>query len=253
MTFAEYVEKHPPHSRELPLVHTTECHHLNSIVVGNTIDLHKCPVFKEPLVYLFYGRPAYRDPRKTTPIKDIAFCPVCFVFRPQAMLSITRVYPFDTGASQRGLYEPEVLTSKALVAYAVRSAIESAQRIIECFFETNESYLGNQARPGLLFGPEEGDPEAYYKLIRGGGDPECDDRKSAVEIQINQPAKLCGDLMAVVLPNSFLDDPPIRKALMDVWHAHPLTYDVTIGMRPTEFHGEIRKLIREYYKIWKFL
>jgi hypothetical protein len=253
VTFAEYVERHSTKPSELPLVHTTECQHLNSILATNTIEPRPCSIFGEPLIYFFYGRPAYRDAAKTTPIKDVSFCPVCFIFRPQTKFAITRVYPFDSGASQNGFYEPEVHGSMALATYAVQAVVESARRIIDGFFETNEDYLGCKATPGLLFGPNEIDAEAFYKLITGGGHPDCDDRRSAVEIQISQPAKLCEDLLAVALPTSFLDDSALRKALLEVWRAHPLTYDADIGMRPTEFHGEIRRIIREYYRHWKFL
>ncbi len=46
--------------------------------------------------------------------------------------------------------------------------------------------------------------------------------------------------MAVVLPNSFLEDAPLREALLKVWRAVPLTYDADLGMRPLEFHGYVR-------------
>jgi hypothetical protein len=252
VTFADYVARLVPNPPELPLVHTTEARWLSSIQTTQTIEPQHCTIFGEPLIYMFYGRPAYRDIRKTTPIKDVDFCPICFIFKPARNFSITRVYPFDSGASQNGLYEPEVHPSRALTAYPVQPIIESARRLISGFFETNDSYMGTDPKGGLLFSASESDAEAYNQLINGGGDPQCDDRRSAIEVQITASANLREDLLAVALPTSFLDDEAFKRNLMDVWRAHPLTYDADIGMRPTEFHSEIRKMIRAYYKLWGF-
>ncbi|MGE4183049.1 MAG: hypothetical protein AB7J34_24785 [Limisphaerales bacterium] len=251
--YAQFVEARAPVQPELPLVHTTEYERLSSIHASHRIEPRPCKVFGEPLLYLFYGRPAYRDPEKTTPIKDIAFCPVCFVFRPERHFAIKRMHPFDTGALQKGYYEPEVSRTTAFNEFAVRAVMESAQRIIAGFFETNERYMRVKPMTALAFAPEDGDAEAYHRLITGGGDPKCDDRCSAIEIQTELAADLTRDLMAVVLPTSFLEDAQFRDTLLKVWRAHPLTYDTTVGMRPSEFHGEVRKLILDFYRTWKFV
>jgi hypothetical protein len=187
------------------------------------------------------------------PIKDVGYCPLSFVFKPDRKFSIARMYPFDTGASQKGLYEPEIKANQALQKYHVAAVIESAQKIVHRFFETNDNYLACKPRIGLAFNPTEVDAEAYYKLVKGGGQPECDDRRSAIEVQIADKVSLREHLMAVVMPTNFLEDTDLRRTLFDEWHAHPLTYDADMGMRPTEFHGNIREMIREYYESWRFI
>jgi hypothetical protein len=158
------------------------------------------------------------------------------------------MFPFDSGASQNGLYEPEVMAKDALATYELIATAESARRVVKCFFDVDPDYLSNKPKDGLHFGPTEKEVDSYYQLIRGGGHPDCDDRRSAIEVQLADDLDLRGDiLMAVVLPIHFLDDPSLRKTIGAVWKAQPLTYYADIGMRPLEFHGAVRQLVRQFY------
>jgi hypothetical protein len=234
---------------ELPAVHTTEFFRLTAVQSSNALQASVCKVFKEPLLYFFYGRPAYRDSSQVTPTRDIGFYPICFIFRPGAISKqAKRVYPFDTGASQRGLYEPAIKRADALPGYPVPTMIESARRIVSCFFETDDRYLSNSPIAGLRFLPTEAEAESYYRLINGGGDPNCDDRSSAIEIQLEECLDVGQALVAIVLPTCFLEDDNLRRTVLSVWRAQPLTYDADIGTRPLEYHGVIRHLVRRFYR-----
>ena len=249
MSFSDYIQTQAIVSSELPMVHTTEYFRLPSIQASNLLQVSPCKVFGEPLLYLFYGRPAYRDTTQTVPTRDVGFYPICFVFRPGTLWKwAKRIYPFDTGASQRGLYEPDISRHDALGSYSVLPALESARKIVGCFFETEEQYLSNKPRLGLSFSAAEAEAQSYYELINGGGDPECDDRCSAVEIQLAEHLDIRQDIMAIVLPTCFLEDEVLTETITKVWRAIPLTYDADIGMRPIEYHSVIRHKIREFYR-----
>lgn len=249
MSFSDYIEKYKSSPNELPLVHTTEYLRLSSIQSTHTLEPRDCAIFKEPLLYFFYGRPAYRDHTAVTPTREIDLYPICFVFKPGTVCQrAKRLYPFDTGASQRGLYEPAIPGTNALTGYQVRAVVDSAKRIVNCFFQSNEAYLYNEAAPGLVFVTTEGDAESYYRLINGGGDPQCDDRCSAVELQIDSNVDLRHELLAVVLPRPFLDDGAVVDAVINEWHAIPLTYSADRGMRPLEFHHDVREAVRRLYR-----
>jgi len=247
--FSDYVEKQGMALGELPMVHTTECFRLAGIQASNTLQAGFCDIFNESLLYFFYGRPAYRDASKTTPVRDVSFYPICFVFRPGTISKrVKRVYPFDTGALRRGLYEPAINPKVTLLDYQLPAAVESARKLVGGFFDTDERYLSSKPRPGMAFSPAEAEAESYYKLITGGGDSECDDRSSAVEIQISGCVDLSHDIMAIVLPTCFLEDANLAKTLLNVWRAQPLTYDADMGMRPIEFHGVVKLKVREFYR-----
>jgi hypothetical protein len=136
-SFSDYIQTQATASVELPLVHTTEYFRLPLIQTSNILQPLSCSVFKEPLLYFFYGRPAYRDASQTTPTRDVGFYPICFVFRPGTICKkAKRVYPFDTGAAQKGLYEPAIRRTDALTGYGVQAVVESARKIVSRFFET---------------------------------------------------------------------------------------------------------------------
>jgi hypothetical protein len=249
MSFSDYVQKQTLAPVELPLVHTTEYFRLASIKASHMLRTGHCGVFKEPLVYFFYGRPAYRDSSQTIPTRDVGFYPICFVFQTAVVCKkAKRMYPFDSGASQIGLYEPEVSRAKALANYQVLALVENARRITSAFFESDEQYLSNRPKSGLVFSPDDTDAESYYGLINGGGAPECDDRCSAVEIQVEEDVDVRHGIMAIVLPTCFLEDKSLTDTLINVWRAVPLTYDADLGMRPLEFHSAVRQLIRKFYR-----
>jgi hypothetical protein len=255
MSFSSYVEGRDPTPLELPLIHTTTCFNLKAIQRTNSIQPNPCKVFNERLTYFFYGRPAYRDCSATIPAFDIGFYPICFVIRPGA-ISVTpkRLYPFDSGAFQNGLYAPAIPSGQTLLMYEVVATIESARRVVRGFFDADASYLSGRPKAGLLFDSDEAEANSYYHLINGGGHPDCDDRCSAIEVQIDFDLDLSpGVLMAVVLPTSFLEDPPLREALVKVWQAVPLPYDADLGMRPLEFHGHVRHLVRSLYRQKKLI
>ena len=68
-----------------------------------------------------------------------------------------------------GLYEPAIKPTEALADYPVLAAVESARKLVSCFFETDEQYLSNKPKLGLLFSATEADAQSYYQLINGGG------------------------------------------------------------------------------------
>jgi hypothetical protein len=247
--FSEFIERQTPATTELPLVHTTEYQDLKTIAASNTLAAHDCKVFGERLLYLFYGRPAYRVPDQVAPMKDVSLYPICFMFRPGTVCKrAKRVFPFDSGASQKGFYEPAVNRTDAIALYAVAAVVESARKLSKCFFDTDDKYLAHDPVAGLVFPATETEAKRYYDLISGGGDPDCDDRCSAIELQLAGDLDLHHDIMAVVLPTCFLEDPALLEAVVKRWNAVPLTYSADKGCRPLEFHGAIRTKIRDYYE-----
>src|SRR6266403_3124931 len=102
------VASHADMAEELPLVHTSRCEHLPGIASSNTLEPHPCTIFQESLIYLFYGRPAYRSRVGIKGGEPIALCPVCLVFKPRTISrSLHRVFPCDTGAVATERFNPE--------------------------------------------------------------------------------------------------------------------------------------------------
>ena len=132
--FRSTVNSHPAMAKELPLIHTSRCEFLNSFTASHTLEPRLCNVFSESLVYLFYGRPAYRSQRGGRYGEPIALCPVCFVFKPHTVSSsIHRVFPCDSGAVTSARFEPE-LRAADLTELSLKPEIESARRLVSLIF-----------------------------------------------------------------------------------------------------------------------
>lgn len=143
--FAESVAAHIGSCDELPLVHTTLVDQLDAIVFSAELRPARCGVFHRDLIYLFYGRPAYRS-RRSDDTTDMACCPVCFVFARGKVCNIHGIYPFDTGAARAGRYLPDIPWAD-VPAYALQTVIDSARQFTHMFFETNRNYYRSAPRP----------------------------------------------------------------------------------------------------------
>jgi len=233
------VAGHSQMAEELPLIHTSRCERLLEIATSNTLTPHPCNIFNESLVYLFYGRPAYRASHAVKAGEPVALCPVCFVFKPRTVsLSPHRVYPCDTGAVASDRFVPEI-SAADLNALALDPQIESARRIVSLLFECNTQYFLGKVVTGKTF--PGGTVEArFYDLLLRPGPADYDDRKSAIEVQVNQPISLIDQLLFVVLPKEYLDNASIRHAIINVWNCDPVSYPTFQGDSPAAYYSVVR-------------
>jgi hypothetical protein len=244
--FARFVDSHPTMAEELPLVHSTRCEKFSEIANSRNLTTQLCSVFNEPLLYLFYGRPAYRSKSGTNPATSIAYCPVCFVFKPYTISKeVVRVFPFDSGASKGGLFEPHVSSTEA-DRFQLTSTLESARRATSLFFDTNQKFFIGEPKRDLLIPATELEALSYYRLISHDGEDTYDDRRSAIEIQASTAITLKDTLLAVILPLSFLQEPNIRKVLVEQWRTYPITYSTVRGTIPSEYVRVITERLHSY-------
>jgi hypothetical protein len=205
-------------------------------------------VFEEPLVYLFYGRPAYRSRRGATPDTSIQLCPVCFIFK-SALIPTepARIYPFDTGAAKQGRFAPHVQATDT-EAFALHPTLTCVQRFVRTFFETNGNYFLGRPSKVLNLPPGGSAAASYFSLISTAGPADYDDRRSAVEFQYRAQIPLAGFLWAVVLPIPFLEDNDIRRTLLSKWGAFPLPYSVVQGTSPAEYSAAVRMVYERWLR-----
>jgi hypothetical protein len=58
--FNEFIRGQLPATGKLPLVHVSRGYDFDAILRGDFLTPQPCKVFNRKLIYLFYGRPAYR-------------------------------------------------------------------------------------------------------------------------------------------------------------------------------------------------
>lgn len=246
-SFRALVRSHTGFTEELPLIHTSRCEFLSNIAATHSLEPQPCGVFHESLIYLFYGRPAYRSSRGSMAGEPIALCPVCFVFKPRTVSRVVHhMYPCDTGAVAADRFNPEILASD-LAQLALDPQIDSARQLVSLLFERNGDYFVGRVVRTRSFTP--GSVVArFYQLLMRAGPVDYDDRKSAIEVQVNQAISLREQLLFVVLPREFLEDAAIRDAIINVWNCDPVVYATFMGDAPASYYSVVREKVRERFE-----
>lgn len=248
----------------LPLVHTTNCERFAQIVAAppsaHALKAVLCNVFGVALVYLFYGRPAYRPPGGWQPNTAVELCPVCLVFKPspafargwfarlfkrRSTAQLEDVYSFDTGAAHLGMFPGIPNPVPNFAGYGVGTVLDGARQVVWGFFETNRQYFLGEPRTQ----PAPAHPEAagYHALITGVGPAAYDDRRSAIEVRVSEPLPLRKNLLAVVLPAVMLERPEVRRAVR-VWGCRVVTYPTVRGSEPRAYAHVVRDLVYRLYE-----
>jgi len=247
-SIAEFVERHTPAAKELPFVHSTRCEFFDHLCAAGFLSPTDCPVFGEPLLYFFYGRPAYRAKAGSMPDTGTLLMPICFVFKPGTLeTQLRRVFPFDTGAAYSGMFSPHIDPAK-LAEFQLAPTLASIKKAVTAFFDTNDAYFSATPNPRLpiLGGSGLASLDGYCSLILEEGVAAYDDRRAAIEAQIAAPISLKDTLLSVVLPSPFLDDPVVRDAIVNQWRAYPLRYNHYRGTIPSEYVRIIAEKVREF-------
>jgi len=242
-TLDEFVWRHTPRLKLLPLVHNSQCQAFASIVAGGALPPVPCNVFLEDLVYLFYGKPAFVHSNLPGGATENTTYPVCFVFKPKrGRLNICRVYPCDSGALSGGMFSAHMHAHRD--NYRLRAALEAAERTVSLFFQSNQDYYC--ARPANAPLPPDAPTEArdYHALLTATGPTAFDDRRACVEIQADHPVVLRGYLSHVILPNSLLAQPTVYETIVDRWDATPCGYSTINGGDPRFYYFFIRQRVQ---------
>jgi hypothetical protein len=162
--------------------------------------LHSCPVFKEDLLYFFYGRPAYRV--SDEPMSKSSSQPVVLLFDPMLVKFGKRLFPFDSGAFHTNRLDSWMDPEMKLPHFELKCGGDGAMRFVAAFFESNDNYLRTRVRSSIKKYGGEFEVSALVRLLHGVGQGKADDRRMAVELQLDTTVQLCpGQLKAVIYPD----------------------------------------------------
>lgn len=245
--FASFIAAQSAAEGELPLTHVSDGYVFRRVLESGRLDVEPCPVFdSEPLLYLFYGRPAYRVNSQILSSAIIAYAPVCFILRPSTAERPRRIFPFDSGAFHADRFSEAMHRKMLRDDFALEPEQSSARKLIRVFFETQERYMRNDPvqdvdLPGLAF-----EASSYHTLITSRHENMFDERISAIEIQLDHPLPLAGNVEAVVMPDRFAI-PEVLQAITGMG-AVALPYDFIARLRPEAYTGGIYQLVRGYYR-----
>lgn len=212
---------------KLPIVHNTNSDHFFKILNEGKLLPQMCDVFSKDLVYFFYGRPAYK---LNTPDN---FPPslVGLVLDYSMVDSIYKIFPFDSGAFDKGFYSPyiENLEDFCLLENLINTHIQF-------FFKNNFKYL-----KGEIFNRDNIEnkyADKFYNLAKNANE-KCDDRRLTIEISNYKEVKLLTDtLKAIILPNYLLEDDSVINFL-DNLDPEVITYSSFNEGNPCGFNNDI--------------
>lgn len=230
----DYLNTHSPVGAPLHLMHCASAQSSIRALESRSLNTQRCPIYGTDLLYMFYGRPAYKPQSGAGASTLIDLAPVCLVLDPSVLASAVRILPFDSGGFTH--YRPLLGPELSLDEFELGSGSDAPMRLVAAFYETNRNYYDQ--RPSLT---ESQIPvtritsRAYARLIADPSIREMDDRCGTIEVQLSTSISLRTALRAIVGPAAVLSDPEIQAALDECEHAVPLPYKTYGRSEPLAF------------------
>ncbi|HEY0073083.1 MAG TPA: hypothetical protein VGB77_03200 [Abditibacteriaceae bacterium] len=152
---------------------------------------------------------------------------------------------------KEGRFAP-FLTEADIKDITLDPTIESAQRLIPLYFESNGKYFDGKVVSGLAV-PAGGTAEKWHKLLLKRGAAKYDDRKSAIEVQIQDAIVLADQLHYVILPREFLEEEHIVNAIRYEWRCDAIPYNTIDGAPPADGYPILRTKLQERLEVGLWL
>jgi hypothetical protein len=247
--FADFAATGPVALPLLPVVHTTDWFVFRNLMeIDSVLRNDLCPVFKEELLYLFYGRPCYRMHANVEPNSLSAFFLISIVFEPTSLSAPHRVFPFDSGAFANGLYASSLHPKIQALDFELHPSLQAAAQAVGTLFGSNKRYFSGKAKEDVVFGGRDVEVQSFLSIIRAPGRTAMDDRRSTIEIQLSQSIDIRKtSIAAVILPEELLDDPFTEHFIVHELKATPLGYYCPHA-RPAEDVRAIMIEAKRYYE-----
>jgi hypothetical protein len=231
----------------LPLVHTTPAFCFADICKGDSIEPERCRFFDRNLLYLFFGRPAYR--LEDSVDSELEFnWPIVFIFDPEKIGPIEAVFPFDTGAFHQRIYKEFFSGRSKIEDFKLRGALESARRIISRFYKNSSQYFSERSTKNVDIPSMEFEAQGVHALSRFppiGKGP--DERSSSIEVQLSHSIEIAKSAVAIILPQEYLKLEPVVKALAR-WNIPIVRFYEVFSFFDTEKRiGQLYPIVREIF------
>jgi|TARA_B100000378_G_scaffold278882_1_gene284114 hypothetical protein len=247
MSFSDYLNGFAPADGMMHLMHSTTVATGASIIVQGELRTRPCTVYGgEDLLYLFYGRPAFKPLAGALPSGIDEHLPMCLVIDPDLLGEAIRILPFDSGGYSR--YSNHTGVAVTRPDFELGPGCEIPMRLVRAFFDTNSNYY--HQKPTADQGAIPITQLAARAFARLASDPalaDDDDRRSTIEIQIGKTVPLAKALRAVIAPPVLLSDAEVMRTLDALPDVKRVTYSTYGRQQPTAYVGTV------YDKVASFL
>jgi hypothetical protein len=175
-----------PYTKTLAWCHRTNAYRFRDMVESAECSIKLSDSCAEGLLYLFYGRPAYRLANDS--MSKSSSLPIVLLFDPLLVQLGKRLYPFDSGAFQGKLLNPWMDPEMQIDHFQLECGSEPVRRFVRAFFESNDHYLRARGRKDVgrdikQYGGEF-EVSALVRLHQGAGEGKVDNRAMVAELQL---------------------------------------------------------------------
>lgn len=192
--------------------HTTKWENFEKILESGVlqIDYSKFPPNsqnkEDGVVYLFYGIPlyTYKVAPNTISANYTYDLPICILFKSDIVNTLSRFYPFDTGAAFNNMYKSfrkEIKSPENIADYCVKIQNEGRplRQFVKRYFGTNEYYCLCRPQNREACSEEEEELLMHYKTY--GGDSKLDQRSTAIEVHSKHDIEInANNVEALIVP-----------------------------------------------------
>jgi hypothetical protein len=245
--FERFVDNQTDSSEKpLPLTHTTDAFDLRDIIDTQEVRPRFCPIFQEDLSYHFYGRAAYRKNGDIQANSLAAYAPIVLIFKPSVSNTAIAAFPFDSGAFKGERYSDFTHHRMSVTDFGLEPSYERIGKLVAFFFGDNKRYYNQIPAAECKIGSNEFEAQTVRELVTYRGRNERDDRSSTIEIIFDKSISLRGNLLGIVVPNSFLEDKGV-KARLDALDVHVRTYIDGANLTPASHIPLLSEVVRHFY------
>ncbi len=245
MDLEAYIKSYPPADPSMHLTHCAPGHSAIKMLESQTLKASLCRVYGVDLLYMFYGRPAYKTSVGILPNGMLELAPVCLILDPKMVRQAVRIMPFDSGGYKH--YKDILGVKFTLSEFELGNRRITPPRMVGAFFDNNRNYYDQN-----YLAKNDGIPlagltaRAYTRLIKDQTVRSYDDRGSTIEIQFDKDVPLKPVLRAIVAPTAFFDDPSVKKALRPFNKVVPVPYKMYGRNEPSGFAYALYDYVDRY-------
>ncbi|SAK53779.1 hypothetical protein AWB77_01465 [Caballeronia fortuita] len=203
--------------RALPTLHRTEpnlfwVHSMAPRVFRDAAETgyvmpSRCSFFKRDLIYLFYGRPAYRFGYDGS-MRAGQWAPCVIVFRPTIESFSVQSHPFDTGAFLSGRYEQWIPREYDVADFELPSSCGAPAQCIQAFYGSNRNYWVGDGRKAAAYRGGELERVVLADMISDRAGAHADNRRLAIEMALATKVPIDREhVLALVVPDTLKDAP----------------------------------------------
>ncbi|KWU26308.1 hypothetical protein AS149_25285 [Burkholderia cenocepacia] len=162
-------------------------------------------MFEKDLIYLFYGRPAYRK-RLATAMRTAGRAPVVLLFTEAVERLAIRLFPFDSGAFAGNRYETWMHRHMTIDEFELPCDSVCPPNFVKAFYENNDNYWDCEPTGLPRNTAGEHEVESLFDMIRDLDIASADDRRLSLELIVGTAVPLTPEYVrAIIVPSPMMD------------------------------------------------